>query len=82
MDQDELVEIMAKARDAGSTRLDLSGKGLTELPAEIGNLTNLTLLNLRDNQLTALPPGIGNLINLKGLSVSHNQLTALPPRGR
>ena len=80
MDQDELVEIMAKARDAGSTRLDLSGKGLTELPAEIGNLTCLTELNLRNNQLKGvLPPELGNLTSLTMLDLSINLQASLPP---
>jgi len=34
-------------------RLDLSDNGLTELPPEIGQLTQLTSLSLGDNQLTA-----------------------------
>jgi len=37
---------------------------LTELPKEIGNLTNLTELNLTGNELTELPKEIGNLTNL------------------
>jgi GTPase SAR1 family protein len=61
------------------TSLDLSNKGLTELPPEIGQLTNLTKLVLRSNQLTALPPEIGQLTKLTTLYLSYNQLTALPP---
>ena len=35
------------------------------IPPEIGNLTNLTLLNLEGNHLTgSIPPEIGNLTNL------------------
>ena len=52
---------------------------LTELPAEIGNLTSLRSLFLGDNQLTELPPEIGNLTSLKSLSLYRNQLTELPP---
>ena len=59
---------------------------LTELPAEIGNLTSLRSLFLGDNQLTELPPEIGDLAGLerllrltpKGLNLSHNLLTILP----
>jgi len=51
---------------------------LTNLPVEIGNLTNLQYLNLQNNQLTKLPAEIGNLTNLKELFLSQNQLTNLP----
>ena len=79
MDQDELAEAIAKSGDEGSTTLDLSRKGLTTLPPEIGNLISLTYLDLRNNQLTALPPEIGELANLTDLYLSNNLLAALPP---
>ncbi|MCI5207836.1 MAG: leucine-rich repeat domain-containing protein, partial [Candidatus Electrothrix sp. ATG2] len=40
--------------------IDLDGQGLTDLPPEIGQLTNLTELQLWGNQLTYLPPEIVN----------------------
>ena len=52
-----------------STEIDLGGNGLTGLPPEIGNLTNLTSLNLGYNGLTGLPPEIGNLTNLTSLNL-------------
>ncbi len=58
--------------------LSLGANQLTELPAEIGNLTSLTGLFLGDNQLTGLPPEIGDLAGLERLSVGNNQLTAIP----
>ena len=61
-----------------STELDLSGNGLTALPPEIGNLTNLTTLTLGGNGLTALPHQIGNLSNLTGLELKGNRLTGIP----
>ena len=51
---------------------------LTELPKEIGNLTNLTELNIGCNELTKLPKEIGNLTNLTNLNLSLNKLTELP----
>ena len=63
---------------AGITRLDLSGKKLTSLPAEIGRLTNLTSLNLSGNQLTSLPPELTRLTNLTELYLTTNLLTSLP----
>ena len=51
---------------------------LTELPPEIGNLTNLYRLELKGNQLAELPAEIGNLVNLAFLNLDDNQLTELP----
>lgn len=50
----------------------------TELPPEIGLLTNLQILNISLNQLTYLPATIGNLRQLQILNLSHNKLTSLP----
>ena len=37
-----------------------------EIPAELGSLTNLTVLDLGDNDLTGtMPTQLGDLINLK-----------------
>ncbi len=58
--------------------LDIFMLGVKELPKEIGNLRNLTLLNLSCNELTELPKEIGNLTNLTELDLSGNQLTELP----
>ena len=35
--------------------LDLSNQGLTEIPVEISQLTNLTILNLTYNQIGEIP---------------------------
>ncbi len=58
--------------------LSLGANQLTELPAEIGNLTSLRSLFLGDNQLTGLPPEIGDLAGLERLWVGNNRLTAIP----
>jgi GTPase SAR1 family protein len=79
MTQKELLKVIADAAERRSKELDLSSKGLTSLPPEIGNLTNLTELDLANNQLTVLPPEIGNLTNLTLLHLYNNQLTVLPP---
>lgn len=59
--------------------LGLEFRGLTSLPPEIGNLTNLAELDLSGNRLTSLPPEFGNLNSLIDLSLWENQLTSLPP---
>jgi hypothetical protein len=60
------------------TLLNLSKAGLTYLPPEICQLSQLQWLYLNQNQLTALPEEIGQLFQLQGLYLSQNQLTALP----
>jgi Leucine-rich repeat (LRR) protein len=62
----------------GATSLDLSGLGLTELPAELFLLTDLEVLDLYENQLTSIPESIAQLQNLKIISLYNNQLTSIP----
>ena len=80
-DKEVLLQVLLQndaVREAVTT-LDLSEQGLTELPPEIGQLTNLTVLRLSGNQLTALPPEICQLTNLTRLELWSNQLNKLPP---
>ena len=51
------------------------------IPAELGDLTNLTHLYLASNQLTGeIPPELGGLSNLTELSLRNNLLTGeIPP---
>lgn len=52
-----------------------------EIPAELGNLANLTGLGLGRNQLTVdIPPELSNLANLESLYLHENRLTGcIPP---
>ncbi|KAL9008185.1 MAG: hypothetical protein Q9173_006663, partial [Seirophora scorigena] len=56
----------------------LSNNMLTQVPARLLQLENLTVLSLRGNKLTELPPAIGNFIHLRKLNVSQNNLQWLP----
>ncbi|MEO1523266.1 MAG: hypothetical protein AAFU78_21170, partial [Cyanobacteria bacterium J06633_2] len=77
MTNDELLQVIEHAAKEGVTELDLSGHELTELPPEIGQLTQLKTLILGKydqqtyryigNQLSALPPEIGQLTSLQQL---------------
>jgi Leucine-rich repeat (LRR) protein len=88
MESQELLELIERAAEEQWKELDLAGMNLTELPAEIGKLTQLEKLILgkwdektnkaTDNYLTALPPEIGNLTNLTTLALSGNKIAEIP----
>ncbi|MEH2205316.1 MAG: COR domain-containing protein [Nostoc sp.] len=78
MTNEELLEIIEQAFRDKVTTLDLSGKKLTTLPAEIVQLTNLRSLDLRSNKLSSLPVEIVQLINLQTLDLRSNLLSSVP----
>lgn len=88
MEREELLEIIDRAADEQWKELDLAGMELTELPPEIGKLTQLESLILGKfdreksksigNQLTDLPSEIEKLTSLTNLSLSKNQITEIP----
>ncbi len=50
------------------------------IPPELGNLSNLTVLNLYSNQLSGtIPSELGNLSSLEALALSENQLNGSIP---
>ena len=63
------------------TLLDVSANKLVgTLPAELGDLTNLTSLSLYTNQLSGtIPASLGDLTNLTSLSLYTNQLSGTIP---
>jgi leucine-rich repeat protein SHOC2 len=59
--------------------LKLQEFGLTgAVPAEVGRLSALRVLDLQGNQLTSLPAEIGQLASLEGLYINCNELTSVP----
>jgi internalin A len=79
MTKQQLLKRIEQAAKKRRTGLDLNREGLTELPAEIAQLSQLQTLSLNGNQLTTLPPEIAQLSQLQWLDLSGNQLTTLPP---
>ncbi len=73
-----MIKINGKSVDKDIKELYLHNNELTQLPREIGQLTQLTHLYLSYNQLTELPREIGNLTQLTNLDLSNNKLTQLP----
>lgn len=58
--------------------LDISSRGLTALPPEIGQLPGLESLHLFDNALTTLPEEMGRLTAPQYLGIGMNRLSRLP----
>lgn len=79
MDDKEVLEIIERAARDGREHLDLSGKGIEELPSQLGKLHRLEVLWLHGNKLRALPAEIGQLRNLNYLYLDQNQLDSIPP---
>ncbi|MEQ9372540.1 MAG: leucine-rich repeat protein [Coleofasciculus chthonoplastes F3-SA18-01] len=77
-DRAELLDIIDKAAREGATTLDLSGKGITEIPECIGQLTNLQQLDLSENQITEIPECISQLTKLRGLYLNDNKIARIP----
>jgi len=84
----EVEELIERAKVEGWKELDLSDRGLTELPDTLWELTALESLDLSGNKLTELPGAIGQLVGLRSLVLGRfdnrkgwrgNQLTQLPP---
>jgi Leucine-rich repeat (LRR) protein len=78
MTGDAVLKIIEKAEAKGWQKLNLSNRGLTEIPKEIYNLKTLTRLNLSQNKISEIPGAIANLTNLTELYLNKNQISEIP----
>jgi Leucine-rich repeat (LRR) protein len=78
----EVLSLIAEAARSGAEELEITGRLVEALPAEIGGLHYLKRLTVRDCGLKSLPPEIGNLRKLDRLELPSNELAAVPPRDR
>lgn len=63
----------------GSSKIDLSGLYLSDLPEELWSIANqLTALDLSHNRISFIPSGIESFTNLEILILSHNNIKRLP----
>ena len=69
MRKKELLKIIEQAAQSDEIILNLSGQGITELPEEIRQLSNLQTLDLRRNRLSTLSESFGELMNLQTLDL-------------
>ena len=60
------------------TSLVLTTGTAFELPAEIGGLSNLQILDLGGTRISSLPAEIGGLSNLRSLYLSNTSISSLP----
>jgi internalin A len=73
-----MLRIIEQATRQRWKRLDIYSGRFSELPVEIGQLTNLQELVLSGGLLTELPEIIGQLTSLQDLVLNGNRLTELP----
>lgn len=73
------VTPISEVQTNNETTLNMSGRGLTKVTADVFTKTALTELNLSDNKLSgALPAEVRFLKNLKVLNLSNNEFTGVP----
>lgn len=77
-DKEDIDPALWKCQTLKILRIKMPKTHLTSLPAELGQLANLTELIVSSNSLISLPSEIGLLVNLKALEAEANELESLP----
>jgi internalin A len=82
IENEEVLKIIEQARTEKKRFLSLSKTWIESIPAEVGQLEELFVLEIHQGwRLTEIPPEIGNLKKLQRLSIRGNwQLQCLPPQ--
>ncbi|XP_035665262.1 leucine-rich repeat and IQ domain-containing protein 4-like [Branchiostoma floridae] len=62
----------------GRLTLDLSNQGMTSIPEEVFDITDLEYLDVSNNKLTSIPEALGRLQKLFVLVAGGNKLTSIP----
>ncbi len=78
MDKSDVKHLIRTAAESNTDKIDLSNKGITELPDEIGELTSLKSLNISYNNISEIPNSICKLVNLEELFLVRNNVSKLP----
>jgi len=78
MDETELTRVFREAAEQNIAVVDLSYRGISRLPGEIGLATATKVLKLDSNKIRSLPEEISRLINLERLELFYNKLTSFP----
>jgi Leucine-rich repeat (LRR) protein len=74
----EALRRIETVRVSGSTILDLYNLGLVVVPAEIGQLEDLTTLVLSDNPIKEFPAEVLQLKKLNYLALDSTEINVLP----
>lgn len=78
MDRADILQFIQRVKESKATAIDLSNKGITELPDEICELLWVKSIDLSYNNLTELPAKFSNLENLEKLYLLRNNILKLP----
>jgi internalin A len=70
------LERIRRAKESNASELDLPYLGLTKIPSEISELTQLIKLNLSGNHIIKIK-GLENLTQLTEFNLNYNQLTEI-----
>jgi Leucine-rich repeat (LRR) protein len=71
---------LRRAREFGSEWLSLANAGLTTIPDEFFELTNLVTLDLNGNHLRSIPQRLWDLPKLRDVRLLGNPIETLPNR--
>ena len=78
MSNEYVNQYITNVKQNKMVKLDLSNLGLTEIPYEVFELTNLEQLYINNNSINNIPAEISRLTNLVDINLSNNCVTSVP----